>query len=450
MRFGVKSLCMVAVAVMVLGACGGGDTPGDSTDALPATGGQETRPTDLCSVPLPTDQLALEAAAGTPAIGDDGSASTLGPDGVATILDQVMVSGVSVCALDVSPHVQAVIDEVRAASARGDRAEVRSLLEQLIRVDLLAAAPPVKSFRGTGASSLQKVRDDIAAAAEAYHQGEDDLGDEAMDRAREHFTSYARDAIPGTEDVGVLLTIAAEAQLLGLDEIADDAMDKARDIVERELEAIANRYEPCTATLEETNELVAATALVQMHGGDSESGDALIRRYLEFIVDRANGRPVPECEGYWAFAMTTDIEDVTFLWDGVFTVRDGRIEGSGDGTLLGSGRCVVTGLGIDYTGPRAEVTGTFTFDLAGTTSEEEGAEFFSLLIDSSEAEIEFIFEDPVCGGWVDILRDFLSQVPTFPSFVPNAEVQVSDGYGTADLAIDPYIFEMEVTQLGDQ
>lgn len=147
----------------------------------------------------------------------------------------------------------------------------------------------------------------------------------------------------------------------------------------------------------------------------------------------------------WTFAMTVDVENVTFLWDGLFVAGGGWLEGTGIGTVLGSGTCVVNGV----EGPPAGVAGGFTFDLAGTIEDDDGAEFFSLLIDSTEAEIEFSNEDPRCGGFFDIAGDFLSQVPTFPSFIPNIEVQVSDGFGIVDLAMDPYIFELEISRLGE-
>lgn len=170
-------------------------------------------------------------------------------------------------------------------------------------------------------------------------------------------------------------------------------------------------------------------------------------RYSTFRADPEGEIRVGE---FWTFAMTVDVEDVTFLWDGVFAVGGGLIEGSGLGTVLGSGRCQITGSGTNYTGPLAEVSGTFTFDLAGTTGMDEDAEFFELLIDSELAELEFSYEDPNCGAFVDIAREFLKQVPTFPEFVPNVVVYVSDGSGTADVAIDPYIFEVEVAGPGSQ
>lgn len=466
---------MVAVAALVIAACGGGGTQestGDPTEPSPAATGIESRLADPCSGPLPTDRFSLETAAAIPTVGDDGSVSTLGSDGAATILDQLIVSDRSVCALEVSPSVQEVINAVRAASAQGDRSEVRRLLEQLIRVDLAAEASPIGSVLGQRiridlraavsplgsvlsigpSQDLQKVRDNLAAAAEAYAQGEDELGDEAMDRAREGFTEYAEGAILATEDVVALLTIAAQAQLLGLDGIAEEAIDKARDLLEKELEAVTDRYEPCTSTPAETRELLVATARVQLIGGDSSEGDSLISASLDIYQRRANDEPVPECGSAWSLAMTLVVagdsgDVITFLWDGVFTVSDGEIDGEGIGTVLGSGQCRVNGSAL----PVREVTGMFTFEVTGTQVLRDGTEWLTLRVDATEAGIEFSYEDPECALLWDMNRVFLGLVPTFPaqSYPRGFDIQVTDEIGFVELAIEPYILEVEVTQLGE-
>ncbi len=449
-----RFVAMSAAAALVAVACGGGGTEGavDPTGVSPSSTGIQTPSRDSadpCSAPLPTDGFALGTAADIPTVGPDGSISTLGSEEAAAILDQLILEDDSMCALDVSPGVQAAIDAVRAAAAQGDRSEVRRLLEQLIRVDLQAAASPIKSLRYSYApEDRQKSRDSIAAAAEAQAQGENDLGDEAMEQAREHYTNYAETAIPATDDVKALLTIAAEAQLLGLDDIAFDAMEKAKDILEMELEAVADRYEPCTADREEFRELALATAHVQLIGGDSSSGDVLITKSINISIDRANGVPVPECEGQvWSLAMTLDVAEVTFLWDGVFSVSGGEIAGDGIGTLLGSGECVEQGVTIDV----FEVTGMFTFGVTGTQTLRDGAEWLTLRVDATEADVELGAEDPRCVAFGELARSFFSLVPPLPGqYYPQGfEIQVADGIGFTDLAMDPYILEVDVALLDE-
>lgn len=147
----------------------------------------------------------------------------------------------------------------------------------------------------------------------------------------------------------------------------------------------------------------------------------------------------------WSFSMTTDVEEIAFLWDGLLTVGGGQVTGSGIGTVIGAGYCEVN----SYTGPIAHITGTFTFEVTGGSTEDADAEFLTLTVDSTEAHIEFDYEDPRCGGFVEIARDFLKLVPTFPSYLRGFEIQVSDGLGFADLLVDPYVFEVDVARLGD-
>ncbi len=446
---------MLVAAALVLVACGGDGTSQsteDSTESSSAATGVQSQSMDPCSSPLPTDGFDVGAAAGIPTLDADGNASTLGSEEAAAILDELIVPEDSMCALEVSPGVQEAINAVRAAAGQGDRTEVRRLLEQLIR-DVQAAASPIKSLRYSYApEDRQKTRDAVAAAAEAQAQGEDDLADEAMDQARDHYTNYAETAIAETDDVKALLTIAAEAQLLGLDDIASDAIEKATEILEKELEEIAGRYDPCAPTREEFRELATATARVQLIGGDSTDGDLLINETIDITIRRANDEPVPECDAErWSLAMTMEVDtgegDVTFLWDGIFTVTDGEIDGDGIGTLLGSGECVVN----DVTEEVFDVTGTFTFMVTGTQVLTGTEERLTLRVNSTEAEVQLDAEGSTCAGLAEIARAFLGSVPTFPAlYYPEGfDIQVADGRGTSDVNIEPYLLDVTVARLGE-
>jgi hypothetical protein len=160
---------------------------------------------------------------------------------------------------------------------------------------------------------------------------------------------------------------------------------------------------------------------------------------------------VIEIGGGWSLAMSMDVEGVTFLWDGTFLVRGGRVIGSGIGTVVGSGRCVSTGSGGTYTGPLADAEGTFTFDVAGSHTAQDDGEWMTLQVRATEADVELSFEDPVCGAFVDIAKTFLNLVPTLPPQVyrDGFQVAIADGVGFADLAIDPYTLRVDVAELGE-
>ncbi|GBE20679.1 hypothetical protein BMS3Bbin01_00017 [bacterium BMS3Bbin01] len=152
----------------------------------------------------------------------------------------------------------------------------------------------------------------------------------------------------------------------------------------------------------------------------------------------------------WAFAMTLNIEDVTFLWDGVFSVDGGEIDGGGIGTIIGSGQCVWESSDGDYVGPVAQVTGSFTFDTFGTGTLEEDSGTMSLRVESSEAEAEISYEDPNCGALVDLLKDFLRTTPTITNAFPREfQIEIVDGQGTLTIPQDPYALEIEVSRIGD-
>ena len=354
---------MAAVAFAVV-ACGGDSEsepiPTDGTGPAAASTAPVTV-SDPCAGPLPTSLFELDAAASIATLDAAGEAATLGADGAAAALAELVTFEDTICGLDVSPGVGQALDTIRTAADVGDRDEVRRLLEELIRVDLQAVAPGVSFFRGGGGGGFpQAVRDKMGAAAAAYAQGEDDLGDEAMEEAIEEFAEYAEaaiesgtdgksllaiaaqaqllglddlaqeamdkattvfegdlgEALAAADDIKTLLAIAAQAQLLGLDDLAQEAIDKAAEIAEREMEAVAAGYEPCTAGVEETNALAAATAWVQVLGGDSSSGDVLLAEHIDIAVRRANGEAIPECE-----AMAFVAESPVPGWDGLITVE---------------------------------------------------------------------------------------------------------------------------------
>lgn len=442
---------MLVAAALVVVACGGADTPESataSTAALPATTSVQTDSSDPCSGPLPTDGFAIETAADIPTIGPDGKASTLGVDGAAAILDELLEADGPMCALEVSPGVQAAIGAVRAAALQGDRSEVRRLLEQLIRVDLQAVAPPIKSLRSSfAAGDLQKARDAMAASREAGSQGEDDLAHEAWEQAGEHFTNYANTAIPATDDPEALVSIAKEAGILGLTNVSFEALEKAKEIYEMRLEEVADRYDPCTANRDQFQELARATALVDLIGGDPSSGRVLIRKSIEISEARANGEEHPDCEDpHWVLTMTMHMDTgqgvVTYSWDGDFVVSDGTIDGAGTGSLLGTAECHINGSLVES----SDVGGTFTFKVTGTQTATSSGEELVLRVDGENAEVELAPADPTCAGIAEIGRDFLGQVPTFPKlyFPEGFSIQVAGGLAFSEVAMEPYTLQVHV------
>jgi len=448
----VKSIsAMLVVAALVVAACGGADTPESataSTAALTATTSVQTGSNDPCSDPLPTDLFAIEAAADIPTIGSDGEASTLGVDGVAAILDELFEGDSSMCALEVSPGVQAAIEAVRAAASQGDRSEVRRLLEQLIRVDLQAAAPPIKSLRGFfAAGDLQKARDALAVSQEASSQGEDDLAVEAFEQGGKHFTNYAETAIPATDDPEALLFIAKEAQIFNLDGVSFEATEKAKKIYELRLEEVADRYDPCTANRDEFQELVRATIPVRALGGDSSSGDVLISKSIDISVVRARGEEHPDCEDpHWVLTMTMNMDTgegvVTFSWDGDFVVSDGTIDGEGTGTLLGTAECYINGSLVEA----SPVGGTFTFKVTGTQTATSSGENLVLRVAGENAEVELAPADPTCAGIAEIGRNVLSQIPTLPPlyYPEGISIEVAGGLAFKEVPMEPYSLQVHV------
>lgn len=442
---------MLVVAALVVAACGGDDTPEGatgSTTALPATTSVQTGSSDPCSGPLPTDFFAIEAAADIPTIGSDGGASTLGIDGVTAILDELFEADGPMCALEVSPGVQAAIEAIRAAASQGDRPEVRRLLEQLIRVDLQAVATPIKSLRSSfAAGDLQKARDAMAASKEAGRQGEDDLAVEAFEQGGKHFTNYAETAIPATDDPEALVFIAKEALIFNLTGVYSEAIEKAREIYELRLEEVADRYDPCTANRDEFQELVRATMHVKVHDGDSSSGDVLISKSIDISIVRANGDEHPDCEDpHWVLTMTVHMDTgqgaVTFSWDGDFVVTEGAIDGAGTGTLLGTAECYVNGSLVES----SDVGGTFTFTVTGTQTATGSDQELVLLVEAENAQVELAPNDPNCAGIAELGRNVLSQVPTFPAlYYPGGfTIQVTNGLAFSEVPMEPYTLQVHV------
>jgi len=442
---------MLVVAALGFAACGGGDTPqnaGGSATALPATTSVQAGSNDPCSGSLPTDLFAVEAAADIPTIDSDGEASTLGVDGVAAILDELFGGDGSMCALEVSPGVQAAIEAIRAAASQGDRSEVRRLLEQLIRVDLQAVASPIKSLRSSfAAGDLQKARDALAASKEAGRQGEDDLAVEALEQGGKHFTNYAETAIPATDDPEALVFIAKEALIFNLDGVYSEAIEKAKKIYELRLKEVADRYDPCTANRDEFQELVRATIPVKALGGDSSSGDVLITKSINISIARANGEEHPDCEDpHWVLTMTMHMDTgegvVTFSWDGDFVVSEGVIDGEGTGTLLGTAECYINGSLVEA----SPVGGTFTFKVTGTQTATSAGESLVLLVDGENAGVELTPADPTCAGIAEIGRNVLSQIPTLPLlYYPEGfSIEVTGGLAFKEVPMEPYTLQVHV------
>ncbi|MCH7670439.1 MAG: hypothetical protein IIC71_14750 [Acidobacteria bacterium] len=162
-----------------------------------------------------------------------------------------------------------------------------------------------------------------------------------------------------------------------------------------------------------------------------------------------------QVDSTWSLAMTLDMmtdpgEVIRFLWDGVFTVdADGEVDGEGIGTILGSGKCVENDVTLEV----IEVTGTFTFEVTGTRTLRDGAEWLTLRVDATEADVQWRAQVPRCVAFAESFPTaFFSAVPTFPAqwYPQGFDIQVADGVGFADLTMDPmFVLEVDVTQLSE-
>ena len=185
--------------------------------------------------------------------------------------------------------------------------------------------------------------------------------------------------------------------------------------MERELEEVAARYQPCTATPAETGELVEATARVQFLGGDSSSGDQLISEYIDIYERRANDDPIPECESLgfsitqpvpkWDGEMGIELHTCDGLtWQGRLTVDATFDSGGGSLAQVGSADLTVTlpSESATRTGPitfsrtvsiaAAEATGSHVGESSGTLTltvdRDAGTAQAEVALDASMAQIE--------------------------------------------------------------
>jgi len=374
-------------AVVVLGAAcssaGGSGTPAGSTPPSSAPSSSSTTASapgaGQADIPSVDDLVAacrrpLEVLANAGMVDleaaqqllDDVGASASGIDGLAGLLDESSPPGF--CDAEVSPSVQAVIDEVEQAAAAGDVEKAKQMLQDLMASGLSSWAPWSEGILAApppGHDHRRQAMDLMMVAGWEMRLGDDAAAREAKDLAKDEFETYlqgdddhegAIDEAVKAGDEKALLKLAAQARLLGLDDAANDAIDETAKLAKKKLEKMIDEFDPCNASQEDFNRFMKAFAQAILLGLTSEGGDYAIANELVFdYVDLERyreGKPllpgteVPLCGGRvhaeyavpgWSGGLTVDLsscEGVT--WTGTVAL-DASIEPPGGGSIAQKG-----------------------------------------------------------------------------------------------------------------
>ncbi len=339
---------------------------------------------ELCSESLTIPGLDLGSASQIPTFEGD----PLDEPTARALVDDLIDPRLTFCGLDVSPQAEALIEAADAAFAAGDADEARRLLESLLD-DVEAWGPALyEGILAAGETAdTQRVRDLFNAAGAAYRQGNDELGDDLADKARELAIDVATTAAQRSNEPQVLLTAAAQASLLGADDVAQTAIDKALAIVTTDLEALTNGdpnlgtppFDPCTATAEQAEEYTDAAGRVVILGGDDADAARDALEIVRTMYDRMHGyqEAADEC-GNLVFTAIDEVPGWDGLielelrtcdaetWTGMMTIDVTLSMGGGSGRQTGvADASVVLAAGTTQASNQITLDRTITFEAAG-------------------------------------------------------------------------------------
>jgi hypothetical protein len=260
--------------------------------------------TEASLIPIPREDLTFE---------------NLGQTGAEELADQLM-SEDGFCSLAISSSSESIFKQVEQLILDEKNSEARNLLATLLGngkaiVPSNRNIPNSLSFLS---NDRQKVRDLLRAAAYDQKAGGD--GQAFINDAQGVYSTWAEGYIPGAT-VEEALRIAAEAQLLGLDSLSNLALDKALELVQNDLVNAVNSFDPCTATVQDVDELLKKLAKEQLLTGEQggEYNNVMELAAQAMIKNGANTEATKQIYGEW-------IEDPVcdgFKFEWTRTVSDG-------------------------------------------------------------------------------------------------------------------------------
>lgn len=263
--------------------------------------------TDPCSI-KPDLGLNLEAAASALTMTSKDGAPTfepLGIDGAQRLADEIIPDD-TLCSLTVSTTTQTVLDHADQLLRDGKTEEAQTLLE-----DWLADQKKPNSggalymvAQGTVDSDRQIIHDILRAAGEVASVGGDPQP--FLDYAIELFRLMA---VREIQDASLeeIMRIAEEAILLGQDDIAEEALQRARDILAGILDEAIAGFDPCITQNDDLSELLKTLEQAILLGVEGTLGpgdaryDAVLQHVEKFVKLRLGSNPwpptIPEYEG---------------------------------------------------------------------------------------------------------------------------------------------------------
>lgn len=275
---------------------------------------------DLAGLPVPYDQH-------SEGYWDLGN---LGSDGAYAVGEGLIDAWI--CDLEVTPEVIALFERL------SDEPGSEIPIEQIMEIVTGGSESDAGSLDVLSPGDLmQLARDFIYAAGLAEQVGNLDRSAAFKDQAADVFGAYAEIMLNDTTDVAVLMDTMAMAQLLGLDELSDDLSTRIGELLEKKLSDAATLFNPCTTDPNIVR--IYVEALKRARIWDQLAGDGRFETWIDVQERRAQGEPVPECEGA-IFAEVVPLEG----WDGTldvmlstcgFTRWTGRVTASGTLTEAG-------------------------------------------------------------------------------------------------------------------
>lgn len=348
-----------------------------------------------------------------------------GESGANQLVQEYLSPADTFCGLEVSPDLKKALDEVQSLIDSGQTGEANQKLDDLLQAveedQFSAVRAHKKAAPAVQAGALRvraKVRNYLAIAARADYWGNDGKFETAMDSARGTYQSWASDVIDSAS-IKEALRIAAEASLLGLDDLSEDAVDRARDLVEADLIKELDRYQPCSATREDTGRLLDAAARVELLSLDAAEYGFMseVNEWLEIQELRKAGKAVPQCDQWQVDLVLDNVWDrgnYLITWEGKFKVlEDGTLEGQGQGTHTThvEVNCVDVMTGEEFMST-TDAGGSFTFQIQGNL--EDG-------------EFRFLFPAEVEVSGVDTCNEFDGS-----TYLPASVIQEINVYGGAE------------------
>lgn len=372
--------------------------------------------TEASLIPIPREDLTFE---------------NLGQPGAEALADELM-SEDGFCSLAISSSSENIFKQVEELILDGMNSEARDLLATLLGNGkiIVPSNRNVANSLSFLSNDRQKVRDLLRAAAYDQRAGGD--GQAFINDAQGVYSTWAEGYIPGAS-VEEALRIAAEAQLLGLDSLGDLALEKALELVQEDLVNTVNAFDPCTATVDDVDDLLKKLAKEQLLTGEpgDEYDNVMESAAQAMIQNGVNSDAVRQVYGEW-------IEDPVcdgFKFEWTRTVSDGWTfvgEGSSCDGINWEGSVALSG--TNSTGASINSSGTISFtipdgsNVTQTTVSTSG----TLTVDDNTLSftdplpMNFVFLESEMQAEITIASDGSGSLVTPAGPIPFASVWTTD------------------------